>query len=108
MADLDAEGGQLAFEIGEDSDGSPLLTLAGELDITNAGQLETAVVPVIARSPNRLVIDVRGLEFADSSAIALLVRWANIVPEVELRQPSELLTRVLTRMGLAQRLKVTS
>lgn len=107
MAELGADHARLAFEIGEDSDGSPLVTLSGELDISNAGQVEAAVIPVIARSPERIVVDVRGLEFADSSAIALLVRWANVVPQVELREPPDLLRRVITRMGLAQRLKVT-
>lgn len=107
MAELDSAGARLEFELDEESDRGPVLTLAGELDITTAGQLEAAVAPVVARSPNRITVDVRGLEFADSSAIALLVRWANMVPEVELRHPSEQLTRVLSRMGLTRRLKVT-
>jgi hypothetical protein len=47
------------------------------------------------------------MEFADSSAIALLVRWANLVPRVEIRQPPELLRRVIARMGLSERLHVT-
>src|SRR5581483_7998145 len=98
MAELGAEHARLAFEVGEDGDGSPLVTLSGELDISNAGRVEAAVIPVIARSPKRLVVDVSGLEFADSSAIALLVRWANVVPQVELREPPDLLSRVITRM----------
>ncbi len=101
-------GALLAFDLGQESDGSPLLTLTGELDMTNAGELEAAVAPVIAGSPERLIVDVKDLQFADSSAIALLVKWANVVPRVELRQPPELLNRIIARMGLAERLHVKS
>ena len=83
------------------------MTLSGELDMDTAGELEAAVAPTIQSSPARLTVDVAGLSFADSSAIALWVRWANEVPDVEIRQASELLRRVIERMGLTERLKVT-
>lgn len=108
MDELGTDGGSpLNFDLAEDRDGTPMLTLAGELDMTNAPQLEAAVAPVIAGSPERLIVNVEDLQFADSSAIALLVKWANVVPQVELRQPPELLSRVIVRMGLAERLHVT-
>jgi anti-anti-sigma factor len=96
----------LRLEVAEDTDGAPLLRLAGEIDMTNARELDARVAPIIARSPDRLVVDVTQLEFADSSAIALLVKWASHVHQVELREPSELLRRVIARMGLADRLQV--
>jgi len=108
MAELSAFGGaSLTYDLGADSDGSPLLTLAGELDMTNADALEKVVAPVLSRAPSRLVIDVSGLLFGDSSAIALFVKWANVVGQVELREPPELLSRVIARMGLSERLGVT-
>jgi anti-anti-sigma factor len=100
-------GSRLTFEISEDGDGCPLVKLDGELDMTTAPQLESAVGAIVAQSPARLVIDARGLEFADSSAIALLVRWANLVSEVEIREPPDLLRRVIVRMGLSDRLRVS-
>lgn len=107
MGELGQENGaRLTFDLGEDSDGTPMVTLGGELDMSNAEGLEAAVAPVIASSPERLIVDVRNLEFADSSAITLLLRWANLIPTVELRQPSELLRRVIARMGLSERLQV--
>jgi anti-anti-sigma factor len=96
----------MTLDIVEDDDGAPLLKLAGEIDMTNAGELDARVAPIIARPPSRLVVDLSQLEFADSSAIALLVKWANLVPQVEVRNPSELLRRVIARMGLAERLRV--
>jgi anti-anti-sigma factor len=96
----------LTFDLSEDQDGAPLVSLGGELDMSTAPALESAVSPIIARKPNRLVIDAARLEFADSSAIALLVRWANLVPHVEIRRPPKLLRHVIARMGLSERLHV--
>ena len=51
-------------------------TLSGELDITN---IETVVGrrAGLEGEPERLVIDVQLLRFADSSAIALWVKWCD-------------------------------
>lgn len=107
MVEVGRDGGaRLRFDLGEDADGTTLLTLAGELDVSNADGVEAALAPIIATGPQRLIVDVRELEFADSSAIALLVRWADLVPQVEVRQPLELFRRVIDRMGLAARLQV--
>ena len=106
MAEVGKGDTSLTFDVFEDHDGAPLVKLEGELDMSTAPGLESAVSPIIARRPNRLVVDASGLEFADSSAIALLVRWANLVPQVEIRRPPELLRHVIARMGLTERLGV--
>lgn len=106
MAELGKGHARLMFDLSEDHDGAPLVTLTGELEMTTAPELEAAVGPIIAGKPTRLVVDAAGLEFADSSAIALLVTWANLVPHIEIRQPPELLRRVIARMGLSERLHV--
>ncbi|HLY50583.1 MAG TPA: STAS domain-containing protein [Solirubrobacteraceae bacterium] len=107
MAELGkAAGAELTYELGEDSDGCPVVRLRGELDMTTAPKLETALEPIVTTAPDRLVVDASELKFADSSAIALLVRWANMVRHVEIRQPPDLLQRVIVRMGLADRLDV--
>lgn len=100
-------GAQLAYELAEDRDGCPLVRLKGELDMTTSPRLEEAVESIIVSGPKRLVIDASELEFADSSAIALLVRWANRIHAVEIRQPPELLRSVIARMGLSERLEVS-
>ena len=107
MAELNANGATLTFELASSDDGSALVKVAGELDITTIEDLEEAVQPVIARDPKRLVIDVSSLRFADSSAIALWVKWSTAVPELEIRDPQPLLRRVIDSMGLAQTLRVT-
>lgn len=107
MGELSKDGGaDLTFDLGEAGDGSPLLTLAGELDMSNTEQLDDAVAPLLARAPERLIVDTSGLRFGDSSAIALFVKWSGVVGEIELRDPPELLRRVIARMGLSERLRV--
>lgn len=108
MAELGSgPGSHLVYDVGQDREGCPLVKLRGELDMTTAPGLEAAVSEVLATSPACLVVDASELEFADSSAIALLVSWANLVGEIEIRQPPELLRRVIARMGLSDRLQVS-
>ena len=97
----------MTFELASADDGSALVKVAGELDITSIEDLDEAVQPVIARGPQRLVIDVSSLRFADSSAIALWVKWSTAVRELEIREPQPLLRRVIDSMGLAGTLGVT-
>jgi anti-anti-sigma factor len=87
-------------------EGAAIVTLAGELDISNVDRLEAAVAPLIAKRPRRLIVNLRELGFADSSAIAAWVRWAAIVGELELRDASPLLRQVISRMGLAGKLRL--
>jgi anti-anti-sigma factor len=98
----------MRFDVVEGDGRSLKVTLSGELDITNIDALASAVAPALEREPARLVIEVRDLRFADSSAIALWVQWATAVPDVELRHVPPLLRRVVDSMGLSETLKVSS
>ena len=97
----------MRFDVVEGGDRSLKVTVSGELDITNIDTLASAVAPALEREPARLVIEVGGLRFADSSAIALWVQWATTVPDVELRHVPPLLRRVVDSMGLTETLKVS-
>ncbi len=107
MAELNPNGAPMTFELVSSDDGSAVIKVAGELDITTIEELEEAVRPILDRDPQHLVIDASSLRFADSSAIALWVKWATIVPAIEIRDPQPLLRRVIDSMGLAQTLQVT-
>lgn len=97
----------VAFEVSAGADGSAVVAISGELDISAVDALSQRVARVLAGNPSRLVVDVSDLRFADSSAIALWVRWAGAVEDFELRHPSPLLLRVIRGMGLAEKLGVT-
>jgi anti-anti-sigma factor len=99
---------QLSYQLSLQGDGSALVRLRGDLDMVSADELDAAAQRLLASSPDRIVVDVSGLRFADSSAIALWVRWANAVEQLELRGPSPLLRRVIERMGLAEKLRLAA
>ena len=107
MAELSANGAPMTFELVTADDGSTVVKVAGELDITSIEPLEEAVQPILDRGPESLVIDASSLRFADSSAIALWVRWSTVVRRLEIRNPPALLRRVIDSMGLTQTLQVT-
>ena len=106
MAGLDAKStGQMSFDLNHAGDGLTV-TINGELDITNVDALEAAVGSALERHPERLIVELSGLRFADSSAIAVWVRWSTAVHRIELRDVSPILRRVIDSMGLADTLNV--
>lgn len=79
-----AEGGSGGAERREISDGALVvrterdgglfrLSLAGELDLANAGTVEAELETALAVGEGEIVVDMRELEFIDSTGIALLV-----------------------------------
>ncbi len=107
MDELEEES-LLTVEISAPAPETVCVRLVGELDLSNVERLETEVAPALSEHPRHLIIDAEGLEFADSSAIALWLRWAGQVERFELRDLSPLLRRVLTAMGLDDRLELTA
>ena len=53
-------------------DGRVVVTVLGELDLSTAGEVEAAVLPVV-RDGGHAVLDLRGLEFMDSSGVRVVV-----------------------------------
>jgi anti-anti-sigma factor len=109
MDELEGQPGQLiSFDVVVDGDDHATVRIDGELDMSGIDPLASRVDEVLARGVRRLTVDVRGVRFADSSAIALWVRWASAVEEFELREPPPLLRRVIGAMGLAEKLGATA
>lgn len=107
MAGLDANStAEMSFEVADAGDDALIVTITGEIDITNVDALESAVGTALDRHPRTLIIELGDLRFADSSAIALWVRWSTSVPAIELHDVSPILRRVIDSMGLAQTLNV--
>lgn len=99
---------KMSFDVDRSGPGTVIVRVTGELDISNVASLESAVAPILETQPEQLVVDVSGLRFADTSAIAVWVRWATAVPDVELLNASPLLRQVLRRMGLAETLRIAA
>lgn len=88
-------------------DGTPVVSLSGELDLTNAEQVRSVIEDTLAGEPARLVFDMSGVEFMDSSGIALLATAARKVQDVELRNPAPIVRRLIELTGLAEILRTT-
>jgi anti-sigma B factor antagonist len=54
--------------------GTASIVLAGELDLAGAQQLETRLDEAEREGPARLIIDLRGLAFIDSTGLRLLLQ----------------------------------
>lgn len=50
-----------------------LLTATGEIDMATAGAFEEAILTALDQAPTRIVVDLSGVRFMDSSGIAALV-----------------------------------
>jgi anti-anti-sigma factor len=85
-------------------DGSYVLALEGELDLSTTDELQTALEMTIAAVTGTLIIDIARLRFADSSALALWVSWSQRVPKLEIRNPPPMILRVIQAMGLTKKL----
>ena len=55
------------------NDGSVVVSLAGELDLYNAHEVREALLECCAEAPNRLVVDLSGVKFIDSTALGVLI-----------------------------------
>jgi len=57
-------------------DGAAHLVPAGELDMASVPDLEDRLRAALEEGARRLVIDLRELEFMDSTGLTLLARWS--------------------------------
>jgi anti-sigma B factor antagonist len=51
-----------------------VVELHGELDLSCAAELERQLTEITSERPRRLIIDLRSLDFMDSTGLALMVR----------------------------------
>lgn len=79
-----------------------VLVLAGELDPSTVGLLDTAVEAALAEGAESLVIDLADVTFLDSSGLrALIGAHTHLAPEpLRLRAPSAAARRLLAITGL--------
>jgi anti-sigma B factor antagonist len=80
--------------------GVPVLAVVGELDMSNAAALKTAIASSGGEQSGRLVFDLSGLRFIDSAGIAVLLEAAERVDSVSVRDPAPAVRRVIEVTGL--------
>jgi anti-anti-sigma factor len=88
------------------ADGELVITIAGELDMSNVDVARNRLDGFLAAGPTSIVVDLAELTFMDSSGIALLIQTASRVEHLSLRHVPGLVERVLEATGVAQLLAV--
>jgi anti-sigma B factor antagonist len=90
----------------ESRDAVVLITVHGELDLATAPELSELTTELLERGDSRLVYDLSGLTFCDSTGLTVFVRAKNRVDELggrlSLAAPSPIVHRVLDVSGLLQ------
>src|SRR5580693_10665208 len=93
----------------------PVITLAGEADLTNIGQLRTAIATQIERLDRRggvqhLTLNMTRLDFLDAASLQLLLRAARALRErggrLTVTRPGQVVSRILAVTGAARLLDV--
>ena len=100
MAELDPpDEAYCAAEVSRE-DGTAVIRLSGELDMVSVENVRPVIEGALADQSERLVFEVSGLEFMDSSGIALLISMTRKVTAVEVRNPTAIVRRIIELTGL--------
>jgi anti-sigma B factor antagonist len=86
-------------------DHAAVVTIGGELEYGTAARLRAALLEISQSDASRLVLDMAGVDFLDSSGISLLIqakqRFDAQGSVFVLRRPQSRVTRVLEVAGVA-------
>ena len=92
----------------DSGDGSRTLSVDGEIDLTNSGTLDDLLRQAMENA-RRVVIDLRGLRFVDSSGIRSLAAGARFASangcDLVVRRPRSEARRILELTGLERVLR---
>ncbi|MCM4079743.1 STAS domain-containing protein [Paractinoplanes hotanensis] len=94
----------------DNSDASVVVTIRGHLDIDSGTTLTTTLDQVLGRPEPRIVVDLSGVEFCDSTGLSALIVGHNRAAAgggwLRLAAPGEFLQQLLDTVGLTSRLGV--
>lgn len=87
-----------------------MIVLGGELDLASSPQLEQSLEHVWTTDADPVVIDLRGLEFMDSTGLSIIVRAQQRMTEngrqLSVVRGSQQVQRLLDLTGVAERLRL--
>jgi anti-sigma B factor antagonist len=93
------------------ADATTVISVSGELDLASSPALEEELERVAQSDAQLVVVDLRGLEFMDSTGLSVLVRAHQRAEEngrrLGLINGSQQVQRLLTLTGVADRLALT-
>jgi anti-sigma B factor antagonist len=93
-----------------DEEGVPVLVVRGELDAYSAPTLDAAVEQALAAGATRLVLDLEGVGFIDSSGLRSMIRARKQVGDepsaLQIRRPQQATLRLLEITALTDHFPV--
>jgi len=104
MEHLDRAEASLATTV--DDSGTRIVSIAGELDLSNVPAIEKALAPLIDGTAPPITFDFSQLEFMDSSGIAMLLRVVNESGPISIRNAPRTVRVIIDATGLGDVLRV--
>ena len=106
ISDGDAGPRAIVQEVSNQA-GVATFRVGGQLDVSTEGLLREALTSAVAADgTSMIVLEVSDLEFMDSSGLAVLLAAAREVA-LELRNPTDVVRRLITITGLTETLRMT-
>lgn len=93
-------GGDAQFCAEQASADTWVVTVIGEVDMTNRDHFKSAVEQALSGGPAKLIFDLAGVRFMDSSGLAVLLLAVNRAASVEVRAASSAVRRLIQVSGL--------
>lgn len=88
------------------AEGTVVVELRGEIDLGNAAEIGAEISKSVGDQA-RVVFDLSGVEFMDTSGLAVLLTVARTAASVLIRNPSMQVRRVIESTGLQTTLRMT-
>ena len=101
MAEVEDGASSATVERSFNSSGSQVISIVGEVDMSNVVAIERELESILVARPDHLVFDLSALSFIDSSGIAVLLRAAERTGRLEVRNPSTTVQRIIQATGLS-------
>jgi anti-anti-sigma factor len=109
MGQLDeGPAAELRIDTLVDPSGACVITLAGELDLSNVALLDATVASATEQPAQQLIFDLAELRFMDSAGIAILINATEKAASVRLRNASPIVHRLVAATGLTRVLPIES
>jgi anti-sigma B factor antagonist len=91
-----------------DNSGALTLTIVGELDIASVDAVNEAIDEYLSDDSRRVVFDLGGLTFMDSTGLALMLQVSKRVDAIEIQNATAIVRRVIEATGLKEILGLQS
>ena len=95
------EGATASLRAVVNEKGERVITLDGELDISNVDVIEGQLRPLLDNGAAP-IFDLSALSFMDSSGIAMLLRAAEPSGAITIRKPSRVVQQIIDSAGLGE------